>query len=452
MGIRLEWEIESEQQLVRQKTGEDPVTRRQRRRRRFRLLLIPLVLFAIIAIIVGFVVWRLNEVEQQIETVLRDTVDAEIATLRIGDAQAFLDYQRSATETWLNAQRATFDAYQALKLENQIQLTGQILNVAVDDNRARVQVEEIINNTPYVRTWFYWQYGDGWRHVPPDYTFWGDAETLNAAQLTIRYQTVDAALAEAMQAKITGWLEFGCASLGCTNLSPLQVEIIPEVTLTTGWSVADPEVLHVRSPYVDLARLDQPLDFALQFDLANLVAQRLVQAATNDLQPVYPADVYYLQSAIVSWLVGRFAAIDTNSFLIDSLAQNYGNALVGDLARLLQPDSQIDLLSALVGPLDEADLDWRDYLTWRLSLEDELIIRSDEGNFLTLYATGDDFVQQLAYQRYNAGPSGLNRVVATVQAETPIEGPFQLRAITDVDGQQEAIVFRLVNGRWLRAN
>ena len=452
MGIRLDWEIESEQQLVRQKAGEDPVTRRQRRRRRLLLLLIPALLLGLIAVAVGFVIWRLREVDQQIETVLRDTVDAEIATLRIGDAQAFLDYQRSATAAWLNAQQESFNEYQALKLEDQVQLTGQILNVTIDGNRARVQVEEIINSAPYVRTWYYWQYSDGWRHVPPDYTFWGDAETVTTDRLTIRYQSVDAKLAEAMQAKITGWLEFACASLDCANLPPVQVVIVPDAALITGWSGTDPWLLQVRSPYVDLARLDQPLDFALQFDLANLMAQRLVQVASNDLQPLYPADAFYLKSAIVSWMVGRFAAIDTNSFLINSLAQNYGETFVGDLIRLLQPDSQVDVLSALTGPLEQANLDWRDYLTWRLALEDELITRGDEGNFLMLYATGDETVRQLAYQRYNAGPSGLNRVVVSARPETTPEGQLQLRAVSDVNGQQEDILFRLVNGRWLRAS
>ena len=42
------------------------------------------------------------------------------------------------------------------------------------------EVEEIIGGVPYGRVWFYWRYDDGWRHVPPDYTFWGDARTVEA--------------------------------------------------------------------------------------------------------------------------------------------------------------------------------------------------------------------------------------------------------------------------------
>ena len=149
-----------------------------------------MVLLLIVGVLAAAVVLRLRQVESQIENVLRDTVDAEIATLRLGDEQSFLGFQRSATESWLTTQQQTFDDYQARKIEGNIQLTGHILDVAVDGNRARVQVQEIVDNVPYVRTWFYWRYDDGWWHVPPDFTFWGDDRVLETDAMTIHYQSV----------------------------------------------------------------------------------------------------------------------------------------------------------------------------------------------------------------------------------------------------------------------
>ncbi len=456
MSLRLDWEIESEQRNIQQTSGEDPETRRQRRRRRLMILFIPLILLAMIAGVVGAVVLRLEQVDAQVEQALRDTVDAEVATLRIGDEQAFLNFQRSATTAWLAAQQEAFGSYQALKLQGDIQLTGQILDVVVDDNRARVQVQEIVQGAPYIQTWFYWRYEDGWRHVPADYTFWGEADTLESETLTIRYQGVDKAFAGSLQTTLTTWLQSACASLTCPTLPALRVEILPDPGLKNDWSPDDPWLLRVRSPYTQLARMDNPFDFSLQFELANLIAERLVAAVSNNLQPVYPADAFYLRSSIISWLVGRFVAINTNTFLLSSLAQNYGDAAVGALLSALGPEADASALNTAAGTtsLAQANLDWRDFLTWRLALEDELIQRGDEAGFLALYDTRDEAVRTLAYQRYNSGPRGVSRVVASVTPETTLEGIYQLRALVQISdsGQQEEILFRLLNEHWLRAS
>lgn len=454
MGIRLEWEIESEQKRFREQSGEDPESRRLRRRRRFLILTIPLALLALLGIVVVAVVLRLREVDQRIEDVLRDTVDAEIVTLRIGDERAFLDFQRSATDAWLLTQQAAFDRYQARKLAGNIQLTGHLLDVTTDGNRARVQVQEIIDDVPWVRTWFYWRYDEGWRHVPPDYTFWGEANTLTLDTLTIRYQTVDEPLAQALQTTMAGWLQGGCDSLGCAAIPAIRIDIVAEPGLLMRWSSEDPWLLRVPSPYTGLARADAPFDFALRFDSANLLADRLVRVASDDLQPVYPADAFYLRSAMVSWLVGRYVGIDTNSFLMNSLAQSYGDEALGRLLQAMQPDSRASLINTIAGTdsLEQADLDWRDFLTWRLALEDELIARRDEGNFLTLFDTRDTTIRNTAYNRFNTGEQAGQRTVVSVTPETGADGAFQLRTVVESESGPVEELFRLVNGDWLRAN
>jgi hypothetical protein len=452
MSVKLEWEIESEQRFVREESGEDPESRRRRRRRRLWVLLIPLVLLAIVVVFAVFVLWRLRQADARIERNLQDTVDAEIATLRLGDQRAFLDFQRSATDDWMQAQRNSFDTYQTQKIAGSVQLTGRILDVTVDGTRARVQVEEIVDSAPYVRTWFYWRYDDGWHHVPPDYTFWGESALLEADRFSILYQAVDAPLARAMQTQVASWLATGCASLDCAGLAPIRIEVQPAPGLKTAWNSEDAWRLQVRSPYTNLARADAPFDFALQFEVANLLAERLVAVAAGEMQPVYPADAFYLYSSLSSWLVGRFVSINTNAFLLESLATNYGAQAPGQLLQSLTPEASVDVLTAITGPLAQANLDWRDFLTWRLALEDELMNRQDEANFLGLYHTGDEQVRALAYERYNAGPSGARWVVTSVQSDTLPDGGVQVRALAEMGEQRLEALFQLVNGRWRRVN
>jgi hypothetical protein len=172
------------------------------------------------------------------------------------------------------------------------------------------------------------------------------------------------------------------------------------------------------------------------------------------MQAAYPADAFYLRSSIVSWLVGRFVAVDTNTFLMTSLSARYGEQAVGQLLATLQPDSNAGILNTVAGTasLDQAGLDWRDFLTWRLALENELISRGDEANFLLLYDTREDAIRNIAYARYASGDTGTQRTVVTASPESGPDGTFHLRAIVDAGTGQEEVIFRLVNDRWLRAN
>ena len=463
MSIKLDWEIEAEQSHQVQAAGEDPVTKRQRRVAWLRVLVFIALVLVIVGAIALLIIWRLRSVDQEIEQLLRNTVDAEVAALRIGDLNAFLAAQCSATDDWLLSQQAVFDAYQGLKLEHDLELTGRILNVMIEGSRARVQVEEIIDGTPYTRTWFYWRYQDdrcqGWRHVPPDYTFWGELRTYVGDGVTVRYRTVDNPVAAAVGLRVEEWLRLGCAALSCPEDRPeVLVEIVPDDTLQIGWSLNDPWLLQLPSPYVTRARSDLPFELGAQIQVANLVAERLVSQATNNVQPTYPADAYYLRQAMISWLVGRFTEMDTHSFLIMSLAQNYGDESVGRLAQTMQPASDVRVLNQVTGAssLEQANLDWRDFLTWRLVVEDELIARRDESNFLALYDTNDEAVRNQAYERFNTTPTDERKVVVAVQLEADANGVPQLRAVAHAgEGaslRQEEVLFRLVDGVWKRAN
>lgn len=454
MGIKLDWEIEAEQSRL-SRGGEDPRTARQRRQARLRLLLFLLSVIGILGGIAGATLIRLEEVRLEIEEQLRNTVAAEVAALRFGDWAAFSAVQRSASGDWLQSQERVFSDYQRLKLERQLKLTGRVLDLEIDRSRGRVIVEEIIDGVPYARVWFYWRFEDGWHHVPPDYTFWGESREIVSQYVTLRYRSVDQALALAVQAKLDGWLPAACEALACSAPPQVMVEIIPDEALMVSWSPADPWLLRLPSPYVGRARADQPFDLDLQFALANALAERLVAVVSDGMQPVYPADAYYLRQAIISWLVGEFVQVSTNAFVIQSLSQNYGAAAVGRLLRAMPPDGDARVLSLAAGvaSLDQTELDWRDLLTWRLVTEAELIQRRDEAGFLTLYDTRDEFVRSLAYQRFAAGSMGSQPVVVSALREPAGDGTFQLRAVVQLgDGQQAEVMFRLVDGVWRRAS
>lgn len=458
MSIRLDWEIESDRAQI-QNSGEDPVTRRQRRTARLRLLVFVLGILLLIGAVFGLIAYRLETVEAEIQEALRNTIDAEIAALRLGDWSAFSAAQRSASREWLQAQELLFNDYQHLKMEHKVQLTGRILDLTVDDLRGRAKVEEIIDGVPYSRVWFYWRYDDGWRHVPPDYTFWGAVSRIEKAGLAVRYQAVDAAMGESLAARLDEWLRDGCAVLTCGSLPTLNVEIVPEVGLEVSWAQADPWLLQILSPLVGRARSDMPFDLDLQLKVGHLLAERLVATASNNFQPWYPNDASYFRQAVVSWLVGRFVKVDTGAFLLNSLAQNYDAAAIGRLLRALQPDSSLQLLTQITGvpSVEQANLDWRDYLTWRLVTADDLLAKRDEANYLSFWDTRDENARNQAYQLFTAQVVGdVKKAVISAPVERTPDGTAEIRAVVQMgEGEAattEVVLFRFVNGAWRRVN
>lgn len=466
MGIRLDWEIEAEKRSY--SAGEDKNLVAKRRGARLRLLVILLLFIGMIGVAVVLIRDRANEVADEEERQLLDIVDAEFAALRLGDWTSYANLQRSASPDWLSVQRAVFDEYQRLKLEGTIQLTGQVHDVVIDGQRARVEVEDIIDGVPYTRVWFYWRWPDdqnndnlpdGWRHGPPDYAdFWGDEQTYESERVLIAYRDVDDAFATQLGEDLDTWMQLGCEVLSCAQIPQVTVSVEPNDGLTLQWAVANPWQLRFPSPYLDGARSDMLFSPELQLDVAVLLAERLVTQAVLDREPTYPVDGYYLRQAVTSWLVEQFAQVDTNTLLIDSLVTNYGQQSLGQLLGALQPFTYIDVLSAVTGAtLDQSNLDWRDFLSWRLTVEDELIGQGDYNNFFNLYDTRNPETVDLLNLRFNQGGVPEPKTVTLVQAVEPLpDGTPRLVATVEVglEGQtrQETTYFHLVDNIWRRAS
>ncbi|MYD11415.1 MAG: hypothetical protein F4X02_15400 [Chloroflexi bacterium] len=453
--IRFEWDIES--QRIDRSDGEDPLAKRRRRRNIARLLLILAMLVAMIALGALIVRQRLIDVENHFAQLLQDTVKAEVAALRIGDINSWLAAQATEPPGWIGQQRAAFQQYSDLKAAGAIDLTGGILSVRIEGERARVLVQENIHNLPYSRLWFYRRTNSGWLHSAPDYSFWGEPRQYVGAGVRVAYRAVDQQFATELGPALEDWLRRACDVFDCGDLPLLNVNVTPDSESAAGWRDERTLRLDIRSPYLERARADAPFDGAYQQLVSQILAERIINAHTNYRAAAYPHDAFYLRGAVTDWLAAYMTRKDGSNSLLDSLAANYGaEAMARLLANLSATDSMAVLQHAIPVPLAQADLDWRDFIAWRLKLESELIAARAEEAWLQLYDTSDDSVRRAAYARFNRNAPPQAYKVADHYIGTSDAGEPQLRAsakASDASQQQEAFVlFNLVNGVWKRAN
>ncbi|MCC6615208.1 MAG: hypothetical protein IT320_17160 [Anaerolineae bacterium] len=458
MGIRLDWEIESERERL-QSVGEDPEAAKRRRRALRRIILFTVLLVIIGASIVGLVMLRLQQVDEIFRQNLLDTVENEVAAVRIGDRSGFTNIQRSDSESWLQSQQQLYDDYQALKQQPNLVLSGRVLDTQIDGPRGRVLVEEIINGAQYARVWFYWRFDDGWRHVPPDYTFWGDERMLENDQLAIRYWSVDEPFAQELAASLPAWLNAGCQALNCAQIPQLVVNILPDESVQPGWLPDEPWHMRIASPFLQPVRMDAIWQPENRLAVAGLLAEQLTTTVSNGLEPIYPADAYYLRQVIASWLTKRFSGVEINTYSIDTLTARYGDDVVGRLLAQMTPEANVAVMAQAAGVPSIADLeiDWRDFLTWRLTLEQELIAARDDTHFLALYDLNDIAVRDAAFSRFEEAARGTRLLVSDVTRGVDEVGNPALFARTIVLGtdgstREEQVVFRLVDGTWKRAS
>lgn len=459
MGIKLDWDIESEAGKHREHK-EDFRERKERYLAFLRRVIVVLLFLLIIGLTLYLIRQRLEQVDSRVVQLLVETVEAEVAALRIGDFDTFINVQRSATDEWLLTQQASFEAYQALKVASNVTLSGRVVNTEIDGLRGRVQVEELIDGVPYVQTWFYWKYDDGWRHVPADYTFWGSAQVTRTERFEIRYRSVDQAMAEGVQVALDRWLDQLCLGLvDCSTLPMITVDIIPDPALRTQWANPDQTAwqMVIPSPYTGRARLDLPFTQVLQIESATLIAEKIVRLSSGDAPIVPFTDAMYLRDAITKWLVGRFVQVNTESYLVESLVVNYGSEALRALLMNLRADSSIQVIGQVLGvAVQDASLDWRDFVAWRLFAENELIRQGDEARWRVLYDLRDPALVTTAYSRYNAGVAQQDVIVLSVARVAGVDGTPQLQAQVQVNSGTEVttrtVLFALVEENWLRAN
>lgn len=453
--IRFEWNIESHR--IDRTDGEDPLAKRRRRRTVLRLLLLLALLLAMMALGVLIVRQRLMDVENQFAQLLQDTVKTEVAALRIGDINSWLASQAAENESWISQQRTVFQQYSDMKTAGAIELSGDILGVHIDGERARVLVQENINNLPYSRLWFYRRTESGWLHTAPDHSFWGENLQYKGAGLLINYRAVDQQFATDLGLALEDWMRRACVVFACGDLPLLVVDVTLDSDTALAWRDERNLRLDIRSPYLDIARADMPFDRVYQLQTSQLLAERVVNAHSNYQTAAYPHDALYLRGAATDWLAAWLTHADHSDTLLGSLAGNYGPEAVAQLlTRLSATDSMAILQRVIPDPLAQAGLDWRDFIEWRLDLESELIAARAEEAWLRLYDTSDAGVRRAAYARFNQNTPPQAYKVVDQFIWTSDAGHPQLRVSVKAGEasrmQEEIVSFNMVNGVWKRAN
>lgn len=246
MPIKLDWEVESEE--GREEIGEDPevVAARHRRSRQIRNILIVFLLLIVAA--TGLAIRRLGQVNSRLRADLEDTIAAETLALRIGDARMFMKAQANI-EAWRKAQQTTFDEYQSYG--SRLVASGEIVDVDISVNNARVVLRETLDGQPYRVIWFYHHDDTGWYHIPSRSDLWGDPRYRRTPYFAITYYDADQDFVDALAPQLDDWIRQLCALDVCgDDFNHLRVQVLPDNLATPGWT-ASGRTLVLRSPQLD---------------------------------------------------------------------------------------------------------------------------------------------------------------------------------------------------------
>lgn len=447
MGIRLDWQIESER--VYQKQGEDPDSRRRRRQQRFQILLIILLILILIGVGGGLIWLRLFSVDNQLQQSLIDTAHTEASALEKGDYATYVSLQRSSSREWTQFQLKQFHSYQDLITHANLVVNGNVIDATVDGARGRILIEELQNGVPYRTVWFYWHYPDGWRHVPSDTTFWGSSQEIQGKVSTVKYNDLDAPLARVLSSRVDEWWTAGCQYLGCTNQPKLTVQIVADRSIKADW-IAGSNTLVVPSPLATDDRAPaNSIPQILEDEIARKLAEQLFGIASGQLKPAPTADAAWLRSTIIDWLtmtLTKRGSTDQVSF-VQSLRDHYGPDAISMVVHQLSADADISVVgAALKKPLESLALEWRSFFQWRLDVEKILLASGSLDKFKTLW----DVDNQAARTQMDARIGHPSQAAPQVQSATVNAGTSAAVQAT-LDGKPETIIFRLIKGSWKRS-
>ena len=161
--IQLQWEIESD--ASEKVDSEDPKAKHARQRAATRLALL-FALLTVLALAGSLLLrQRYQDLERALEDSLRQTVYAEVASLRIGDLNTWLSIQLGADDESRRRQLQTFQRYSDLKAKRQIVLTGEIRELEITGDRARVMLDETVNGATTAVVWHYAHTDGRWRRI-----------------------------------------------------------------------------------------------------------------------------------------------------------------------------------------------------------------------------------------------------------------------------------------------
>lgn len=456
MGIKLDWEVESDGGW--DEIGEDPgaIAGRRRRLRAIRnILLALLVLFALGAGAIGY---RLRQIAGQRRADLEALIAAETAALRIGDRRAFLAAQADVGE-WVHIQDSTYAQYQALG--PRVDVTGHVVTLDINGDHARADLREVLDGQPWLVTWFYRHDEQGWLHVPPDATFWGEQTTDDTTHVEYIYYEQDSDLAEMLKTRLDNWWQTACRATACDGWPPaIRLHIEPDPLVQVGWAAYDAHTLLVPSPHLTRRPEDGTIDPALTETLAANVA--LYWAETLLAGPPEPhSEAAWLQNELAVWLKGQLVPETASPSFLDPLADNYGPPFIHDFAADIRSGTPaIPALVSLTGiPAADLPLTWDSYITHRLQAEAALIAQGHPTEAATLYRDPQRSDQDAPsdYPTETAALPDTLQVVSTRRVDDILWAEVRFARSGDAGPRPETTYhlafepFRLVDDRWVHS-
>jgi hypothetical protein len=195
----------------------------------------------------------------------------------------------------------------------------------------------------------------------------------------------------------------------------------------------------------------------MQVIIANRLAEYMINAQITYDTANVSHDMAYMRQAVQAYLVEQFVQVDTNSLLMESIVTQYGKDKLGQLVSLFSPTADMSIIQQVIPPpLGQANLDWRDFISWRLSLENDFISNRLEADWLNLYDTSNDIARTTAYSRFTDGILMTEPVAIDQTVQTAPSGLPQLRLTVRVGSgekfQDEIVLFNLVSNVWKRAS
>lgn len=455
MGIKLDWEVESEGGW--DEVGEDPRVIEARRRQARRMRNGLLAALAIVLAVGGMVAYRLFRVGQEVREALKATVAAETLALRIGDREAYLEAQ-STLGGWRQIQERTFRQYQAEG--PRIEVSGQIAKMDISADQARVTLREVVDGQAYHVMWFYQRNDGGWKHIAPAPRFWGEQLEHRSDSFKFDYYSEDQSLVDVLVDQLDGWWETACDLTQCTDRpASLDVKIEVDPLAEVGWAQYDANTLIIPSPLLGRFPDDGTPDPALTSRLADLIADRWAEHLIGKAIPAY-SEADWLRSEVHHWLRQSFDLTQPPAPLLTPLVQSYGQQIVPPLIeRIKQREPVVPVLQDLTGAhVADLPVGWELYLTYRLWAEASLLGEGKETEAMLLYrdpgmppGAGADVTSSLRQSDVDTSRViGLRRYGDLLWAETVLGGIAPQFAGTPDETLTLFLPFRLLDDRWVR--
>jgi hypothetical protein len=364
VSIRLDWQIESEDEVTQVQEDASIVAERARKARRFRRLVIAV---AVLSFILGSIsLRRLQRAAVQRRTDLEMMVSAETLALRMGDRGAFLSYQDSNLG-WQDFQYEVFDEYQTLG--NRLSVDGEVLEMTIDANLGRVVLRETLDGEPYRVTWFYEYSPDlGWQQVRPITHLLGRMLYLQTDQFEVYYREADEEYARVLADQMETWVIGFCQEVPCGEQPRLNVFIVTEPLHGASWRPSDNPALYVPSPATARVPENSPLDDqTLRSTLVEASAWRAATLVLGDAAAASP-DGEWMRDELAAWLASEIDETQPGSEVMAALVDTYGREpVIAWIERIQGGEPVLPTLSLLSGDtLTGLPIPWESFFEHRL--------------------------------------------------------------------------------------